>query len=125
MSTQIDYTGANDQPTEQCINDWDSERTQEVFRIRITITLVLDSVPLIGGEVPPRSHLRQVKPWTKGDFEVNVQVLEDWKVYWLKVRRTRYKVTVQSNCKGSTGFRDTRENDTYVLKVKMERFLDI
>ena len=51
--------------------------SQEVFRIRITITLVLDSVPLIGGEVPPRSHLRQMKPWTKRDFEINVQIYED------------------------------------------------
>ena len=40
-------------------------------------TLVLDSVPLIGGEVPPRSHLRQMKPWTKRDFQINLQMLED------------------------------------------------
>ena len=34
------------------------------FYILITmITLVLDPVPFICGEVPPSSHLRQMKPW--------------------------------------------------------------
>lgn len=97
--------------------------SQEGFRITITLVLVLDSVPLIGGEVPPRSHLRQMKPWTKRDFQINVQILEDW-VKLILIEGSAD--TLQSkDWKGSTGFRDTRENDTYVLKVKMERFLDI
>ena len=43
------------------------------FYILITIiTLVFDPVPFISGEVPPSSHLRQMKPW------------QQWVLYKLK-----------------------------------------